>query len=64
MDAETIKDLFANKQVNSRLGTGTEKGFGLGLQLCKDFVEKNGGMLEVKSEIGKGSIFSFTLPIS
>lgn len=45
------------------LGTQREKGTGMGLQLCKDLVEKNGGSIWVESEPGKGSTFSFTLPL-
>lgn len=64
MSSETIQALYANKQVESRSGTQKEKGFGIGLQLCKDFIEQNGGTLEIVSEPGQGSTFSFTLPAS
>jgi len=39
-------------------------GSGLGLVLCKEFIEKNKGVLTVESQPGKGSMFSFTLPAS
>ncbi len=62
MTEETKNALF-NEGVNkSTLGTAREGGFGIGLMLCKEFAEKNGGKLEVESTLGVGSIFSFTLP--
>lgn len=45
-------------------GTKSETGTGLGLMLCKEFLQKNEGRLMIESEPGKGSTFSFTLPLS
>ncbi|MFH1195186.1 MAG: tetratricopeptide repeat-containing sensor histidine kinase [bacterium] len=59
---EDIHKLFRIDESYSSKGTQGEEGTGLGLILCKEFVEKNGGEIHVKSTVGKGSSFIFTLP--
>ncbi len=62
INEENRKKLFKTSTYNSSRGTANEKGSGLGLVLCKEFIEKIGGKIWVKSEVGKGSLFKFTLP--
>jgi signal transduction histidine kinase len=57
-----IGNLFRIDQNQSTPGTQDELGTGLGLILCKEFVETHGGSISVESEINKGSTFTFTLP--
>ncbi|MDD2564982.1 MAG: ATP-binding protein, partial [Salinivirgaceae bacterium] len=56
-------DKLMNQNVHfTTYGTNNEKGSGLGLMLCKDFIKLHNGELRVESEPDKGSTFSFTLP--
>ncbi|MDR3628486.1 MAG: ATP-binding protein, partial [Ignavibacteriaceae bacterium] len=63
MSTETLNNLFKMDAKKSTPGTNKEEGTGLGLLLVKEFVERNGGQIFVKSEPGKGSEFSFTLKL-
>jgi len=62
IDAQDLPKLFKIDTKFIRQGTAHEKGTGLGLLLCKEFVEHNGGHIRVESHPDQGSTFSFTLP--
>lgn len=62
MSAEDQRKLFQIDTFHSTPGTHDEKGTGLGLLLCKEFVEMHGGNIHIESEPGRGSRFAFTLP--
>jgi signal transduction histidine kinase len=64
MTKEQVEALFNIEKTYTTNGTNGEKGSGLGLVLCKEFVERNNGTITVESQIGKGSTFSFTLLIN
>jgi signal transduction histidine kinase len=59
---EAQKELFKIDSFHSTIGTNNEKGTGLGLLLCKELVEINGGNILIESEPGKGCELKFTLP--
>jgi signal transduction histidine kinase len=63
ISAENLKMLFGVAHLSTK-GTNEEIGTGLGLSLCREFVEKCGGQIDVASEEGKGTRFEFTVPLS
>jgi signal transduction histidine kinase len=64
MTEKSQEKLFRIDVNHTTLGTNQEKGTGLGLILCKELIEKHSTNIWVESEMGKGSKFIFTLPIS
>ncbi len=62
MSEEEVSRLFRIDSHQSKRGTNEERGTGLGLILCKEFIEKNNGKISVESQLGKGSTFSIILP--
>lgn len=63
MDSTTLDHLFRIENKSTTLGTNNERGTGLGLVLCKDFIEKHGGSIQVQSVQNEGSRFTVTLPV-
>jgi signal transduction histidine kinase len=59
---DDLAKLFRIDKKFRKNGTAGEHGTGLGLILCKDLIEMNGGQIRVESQVGKGSTFTFTLP--
>lgn len=62
MSEKKLNSLFYFVPEQKSKGTDGEPGMGFGLQICKDFVEKNGGEISIESELGKGSTVKLTFP--
>jgi signal transduction histidine kinase len=62
MSIETQNNLFKINTTHSNVGTENEKGTGLGLIVCKEFIEKHGGSIWVESVVNQGSRFTFSIP--
>lgn len=62
MDKETLSEIFNTDEINSTYGTNDEKGSGLGLMLCKEFIERHNGKIWAESTPGEGSEFFISLP--
>ncbi|MGE5399673.1 MAG: PAS domain S-box protein [Ignavibacteriales bacterium] len=63
MDENILKNLFLIESGLSTRGTNGEEGSGLGLVICKEMIQKNGGQIKVRSTPGQGTDFTFTLPL-
>jgi len=64
IEKEDLKKLFRIDIDQATFGSSEEKGTGLGLIICKEFVKKNGGKIWFDADSEKGSIFKFTVPLS
>lgn len=64
MSEKVLSSIFTVDKNKRQLGTEGEKGTGLGLILCKNFVEKHGGKIWIESELNKGTKVFFTLPLN
>lgn len=61
MDEKMIQRLFKSDNIQTGTGTDGEKGTGLGLMICKEFIDLHNGKIRVESSEGKGSTFIFTI---
>ncbi len=64
MAQEQLARIFTNTSVDSTYGTAGEKGIGLGLALCREFIKANNGNISAKSQLNKGTVITVTLPLN
>lgn len=64
MNEDKIAKLFSRDSHSTTVGTEGEKGTGIGLLLCKELLERNGGTITIESSVGQGTTFHFTVPES
>jgi signal transduction histidine kinase len=64
MTEQEINKIIGSKEYFSKIGTEQEKGTGLGLLLCKEFIQRNGGDITIKSSAGEGTEVCFTLSLA
>lgn len=62
MDKKLLNNLFCISESHGRSGTEGEPSTGMGLYICRDYIESLGGTIRIESEEGKGSVFFFTIP--
>ncbi|MEP2669350.1 MAG: tetratricopeptide repeat-containing sensor histidine kinase [Cyclobacteriaceae bacterium] len=62
--ANDIENVFKFRGRSKSIGTNNEKGTGIGLMLSKEFIESNGGTIDVSSTLGEGSVFILSLPVA
>ncbi|MFB6317157.1 tetratricopeptide repeat protein [Saccharicrinis sp. FJH54] len=64
IEPEKLTRIFNSQEIESTEGTKNEKGTGLGLMLCKEFIALHDGSIHMKSTVGEGSEFRFNIPLS
>jgi signal transduction histidine kinase/uncharacterized protein HemY len=62
IDQDRLETIFSLEHIKSTPGTNSEKGTGIGLVICNDFVKRLGGTINIESELGKGTTFMVSLP--